>query len=115
MVTRKLFETEKAIVRSVYGDNIDVDLLKVTNVDIVPFQKWNSVTPFNTIHLSDKFSDLSDLSLKPEDQAHLIHEAWHAYEWQTQGIKTVIKSVLEQIGHQLGARVIPPESKGLRK
>ena len=104
MVTRHLTDGEKDLVTNAYGNNIDVEKLRITNEDIVPFQKNYSVTPFNTIHLADALASTPDLSVKDVTQAHLIHESWHAYEWQTQGFGTVIKSIVEQIGDLLGLR-----------
>lgn len=100
MATRSLTQGERDVLTDIYGDAIDLDAIQVTDGALLPGQGSNSITPTNTIHLSDSFSITDDLSVVAP--MHLAHESWHAFEYQHQGLATTTASIAEQISHQTG-------------
>ena len=118
MVMRSLTQGERDVLTDIYGDAIDLDAIQVTDEAMIPGQGSNSITPSNTIYAADNYvADFTQLGNFPGAQTlttqqqqeivnhqtfHFVHESWHAFEYQNQGLATTTASLAEQISHQTG-------------
>ncbi|WP_444900381.1 hypothetical protein ACJJIX_20765 [Microbulbifer sp. VAAC004] len=80
-ITRKLTEGEVSLAKTVFGDEIDMTKVRITNRNF-PFSEDNvSVTPSNTIWLGQNYrGDFSSEDLKM--MGHFIHEMGHVWQHQ---------------------------------
>ncbi|SFC07258.1 RHS repeat-associated core domain-containing protein [Microbulbifer thermotolerans] len=80
-ITRKLTEGEMSLAKTVFGDEIDLTKVRLTNRNFPFSGEKVSVTPSNTIWLGKNYrSDFSSEELKM--MGHLIHELTHVWQYQ---------------------------------
>lgn len=88
MIERGLTEAERALARSVFGDAIDYDAVRIFNRKWAFFQPRRvTMAPMGHIHFHPRGQawcpDFCDVGL--QRQAHFIHEMTHVWQAQTRG------------------------------
>jgi len=91
--SRSLTTGEIALARQVFGNAINYDAVKIHDGSYMPFQPSQSgMTPNNDIYMRDCFQpDYSQGNV--DDQAFLIHEMTHVWQYQNKILNPVVEAV----------------------